>query len=86
VEPVERILWLNVQTEPDYPAGAELVNSALAAAAESHPKMQVVDFSDEFQGQPEWLEAGGPHLTPAGQLHFAKLIQDAVDEFKVEGS
>jgi hypothetical protein len=86
VDPVERILWLNVQTEPDYPAGAELVNNALAAAAESHPKMQIVDFSDEFQGHADWLEAGGPHLTPAGQLHFAKLIQDAVDEFKVEGS
>jgi hypothetical protein len=86
VEPVERVLWLNVQTDPSYPAGAEVVNAALDAAAENHPKMQVVDFSDEFQGKSEWLDNGGPHLTPAGQLYFAKLIQDAVDEFKVEGS
>src|SRR4029450_3779158 len=84
VKPVERVLWLNVQTDPSYPAGAELVNQALAAASETHPKLQIVDFSDEFHGHPEWLETGGPHLTPAGQLHFAKLIQDAVDEFKVE--
>jgi hypothetical protein len=86
VKPVERVLWLNVQTDPSYPSGAELVNRALAAASETHPKMQIVDFSDEFHGHPDWLEDGGPHLTPAGQLHFAKLIQDAVDEFKVEGS
>jgi hypothetical protein len=86
IEPVERVLWLNVQTEPSYPAGAERVNEALAAAAETHPKMQVVDFSDEFQGHPDWLDNGGPHLTPVGQVHFAKLIQDAVDEFKVQGS
>jgi hypothetical protein len=86
VKPVERVLWLNVQTDPSYPAGAELVNAALSFAADSHPKMQIVDFSDEFHGHPQWLENGGPHLTLAGQLHFAKLIQDAVDEFKVKGS
>ena len=50
------------------------------------PNLQIVDFSDEFAGHPEWLDAGGPHLTPAGQLAFAKLITDAVDEFHVDGS
>lgn len=80
----EQILWLNVQTGPAYPAGAERINAALDAASASHPNLQIVDFSDEFAGHPAWLDAGGPHLTPAGQLAFAKLITDAVDEFHVE--
>ena len=79
----EQVLWLNVQTGPAYPAGAERINAAREAATASHPNLEIVDFSDEFAGHPEWLDAGGPHLTPVGQLEFAKLITDAVDEFHV---
>ena len=79
----EQVLWLNVQTGPAYPAGAERIDAALEAATASHPNLEIVDFSDEFAGHPGWLDAGGPHLTPVGQLEFAKLITDAVDEFHV---
>jgi acyl-CoA thioesterase-1 len=82
----EQILWLNVQTGPTYPAGAERVNVALDTAATRHPNLEIVDFSDEFAGHPDWLDAGGPHLTPAGQLAFARLVTEAVDRFDVEGT
>jgi acyl-CoA thioesterase I len=85
LEGVEQILWLNVQTGPSYPAGAERINAALEGATALHPNLRIVDFSDEFAGHPEWLDAGGPHLTPAGQLAFADLITEAVDEFHVDG-
>jgi lysophospholipase L1-like esterase len=81
----EEILWLNVQTGPTYPAGSERINRALDDAASSHANVRIVDFSDEFAGHPAWLDAGGPHLTPAGQLAFARLITDAVDKFHVKG-
>ncbi len=84
LDPAEQVLWLNVQTGPTYPQGAERVNVALETAASRRADVEVVDFSDEFAGHPAWLDAGGPHLTPAGQLAFARLITDAVDQFDVE--
>lgn len=84
VKPAQQVLWLNVQTAPDYPAGAEQVNVALEDAAQSRGNVRIVDFSDEFAGHPEWLDNGGPHLTPEGQAAFARLIGDAVDDFRVE--
>jgi lysophospholipase L1-like esterase len=86
VKPAQQVLWLNVQTTPDYPSGAKQVNVALAQAAGSRPNVRIVDFSDDFAGHPEWLDQGGPHLTPDGQQAFARLIADAVDKFHVKGT
>jgi len=86
VEGAEQVVWLNVQTAPDYPKGAEDVNAALAAAQQSIPNLEIVDFSEEFAGHPEWLDQQGPHLTDAGQVAFAGLIADALADFRVVGS
>ncbi len=59
VKPAQQVLWLNVQTAPDYPAGAEQVNVALEDAAQSRGNVRIVDFSDEFAGHPEWLTTTG---------------------------
>ena len=68
------------------PGGCRAHQCRAEAATASHPNLEIVDFSDEFAGHPGWLDAGGPHLTPVGQLEFAKLITDAVDEFHVADS
>jgi lysophospholipase L1-like esterase len=81
----EQILWLNVQTGPTYPAGAERINAALEQAAAARANLRIVDFSDTFADHAAWLDDGGPHLTPAGQRAFARLITDAVDDFDVSG-
>lgn len=86
VEGAEQIVWLDVQTAPDYPKGAEDVNAALAAAEQSTPNLEIIDFSEEFAGHPEWLDQQGPHLTDAGQIAFARLIADALADFRVVGS
>jgi lysophospholipase L1-like esterase len=88
LKPAQQILWLNVQTQPTYPgpSGAKQVDVALNAAAQQHANLRIVDLSDKFANHPEWLDNGGPHLTPAGQLVFASLIENAVDQFHVNGS
>jgi GDSL-like Lipase/Acylhydrolase family len=72
------VYWLNVQSQPGYPAHPESVNDALAAALRRWSNLELVDLSARLRNHPEWHQADGLHLSAAGSAQLAGLIAESL--------
>jgi hypothetical protein len=72
------VAWLNVQTQPSYPADPESVNRALGAASARWPNLTIVDVNLHFRNHPEWHLGDGLHFDDTGSTQLAKLIEAAL--------
>ena len=85
---VVRVLWLNYRTNTDYvlPGGLSARylygshNSELAAAAQRHSDLQILDWDGFTVGQPTWFAPDGIHLNLAGADGLATFIKTALDK------
>jgi hypothetical protein len=77
---VRRVLWptLRAARHPHLP-----MNAAIEAAAERHPEMKVVDWNVYSRSHPDWFQDDGIHLTPAGVVSMAMLLNRTLVEVKV---
>ena len=84
---VIRVLWLTYRTNTAYvlPGGIPARtlygshNSELAAAAQRHKDLQILDWDGFTTNQPTWFAADGVHLTLAGADGLANFIKTALD-------
>lgn len=56
------------------------MNAALAAAAENHPDLTVVDWNVYSRSHPDWFQSDGIHLDYAGAVAMATLIHKALEK------
>jgi hypothetical protein len=72
---VQHVLWLNLhEVRPEYVAE----NAVLAAAAQHHPELQILDWNAYSAAHPEWYQTDYIHLRPAGALAIANWIHQAI--------
>ncbi|HEY7627508.1 MAG TPA: hypothetical protein VH761_10585, partial [Ilumatobacteraceae bacterium] len=84
---VIRVLWLTYRTNTDYvlPGGIAARtlygshNAELAAAAQRHPSLQILDWDKYSANQPEWFAWDGVHLTLTGADALATFIRNGLD-------
>ncbi|MGZ4700265.1 MAG: hypothetical protein ACXV98_03555 [Ilumatobacteraceae bacterium] len=84
---VIRVLWLNYRTNTEYilPGGLaardlyDSHNSELAAAAQRHSDLQILDWNGYTVNQHDWFAADGIHLNLAGADGLATFIKNALD-------
>lgn len=84
---VVRVLWLTYRTNTDYVLPGGLAardlygshNAELAAAAQRHSTLQVLDWDKFSASQPDWFAWDGVHLTLAGADALATFIKTALD-------
>jgi hypothetical protein len=85
---VIRVLWLNYRTNTDYvlPGGLSARylygshNSELAAAAQRHSDLQILDWDGFTRDQPTWFAPDGIHLDLTGADGLANFIKAALDK------
>ena len=84
---VTQVLWLTYRTNTTYelPGGVAAKdlyvshNSELAAAAQRHKSLKVLDWDAYSANQPAWFAADGIHLTLPGANALATFIKNALD-------
>ena len=84
---VTRVMWLTYRTNTTYvlPGGQSAAglytshNSALAAAAQRHSTLQILDWSSFSASQTSWFAFDGIHLTLDGAVGLATFIKNALD-------
>ena len=84
---VKQVLWLTYRTNTAYvlPGGIAARdlygshNSALAAAAQRHSTLKVLDWDKFTVDRSSWFAADGIHLSIAGANGLATFIRDALD-------
>ncbi len=84
---VIRVLWLNYRTNTGYilPGGLAARdlygshNSELAAAAQRHSDLQILDWDGYTVNRPDWFADDGIHLNLAGADGLATFIKNALD-------
>ena len=72
---VQHVLWVNLHdVQPEFAAK----NAVLAAAAQHHPELRVLDWNSYSAAHPEWFQTDFIHLRPAGGLAIATWIHQAI--------
>ena len=72
---VQHVLWVNLhEVQPEFVAK----NAVLAAAAQHHPELRVLDWNSYSAAHPEWFQTDFIHLRPAGGLAIAAWIHQAI--------
>ena len=72
---VQHVLWVNLHdVQPEFAAK----NAVLAAAAQHHPELRVLDWNSYSAAHPDWFQTDFIHLRPAGGLAIAAWIHQAI--------
>lgn len=72
---VQHILWPNLHNvSPEYAAK----NAVLAAAAQHHPELRVLDWNSYSANHPDWFQTDFIHLRPAGGAAIATWLHQAI--------
>jgi hypothetical protein len=87
VQGVKRVLWLTFRTNTAYvlPGGLPARNlygshnSELAAAAQRHPSMRILDWDGFTTNRADWFASDGIHLSIAGATGLATFIKNGLD-------
>ena len=90
---VKQVLWLTYRTNTDYilPGGLAARdlygshNSELAAAAQRHSTLKILDWDKFTADRPSWFAADGVHLDISGANGLATFIRDALDALPAIG-
>lgn len=61
------------------------INQSLAACAERHDNVVLIDWYGLSDGSPDWIYPDGEHLTPTGQPLYIAMIARAVEAEVVAG-
>jgi peptidoglycan/LPS O-acetylase OafA/YrhL len=70
-----RLLLVNAKVNRSW---QDLNNSRMAAAAERHSNITLVDWHAAASEHPEWFVGDGTHLDPAGARAYAETIRQAL--------
>ncbi len=84
---VKRVLWLTYRTNTAYVLPGGLAardlygshNSELAAAAQRHSSLRVLDWNAFTVNQSSWFAADGIHLSFSGAVGLATFVKNALD-------
>ena len=84
---VTKVMWLTYRTNTTYvlPGGQSAAglytghNAALAAAAQHHTDLQILDWSGFSADKPTWFASDGIHLTLDGAVGLANFVKAALD-------
>ena len=86
---IDTVVWLSLRTKGvDYEEPLHLANgstyreanrSLYELASESDGYLQIADWASYSADHPEWFEADGAHLAPAGVDPLTEFIADQVD-------
>jgi hypothetical protein len=84
---VTRVFWLTYRTNTAYVLPGGLAarnlygshNNELAAAAQRHPSLRILDWNGYTTNQPSWFAGDGIHLSLAGAVGLATFIKNALD-------
>lgn len=79
---VRRVLWVTLRLS-DAHRGYLTMNSAIEAAAASHPEVTVVDWNGYASGHPEWFQPDGVHLRGEGPRAMARLFRASLSELGI---
>jgi hypothetical protein len=72
---VQHVLWVNLHdVKPEYAAK----DAVLAAAAQRHPELRVLDWNSYAAAHPEWFQTDFIHLRPDGGTAIASWIHQAI--------
>ncbi len=71
-----RVLLVNAKVARPWES---LVNQRLAAAAERHDNVVLVDWFALASEHPEWFAGDGAHLLPDGARAYAELVRSALE-------
>jgi hypothetical protein len=72
---VARVLWATLLEGRQSWAR---MNEMIVAAAKKHPEVTVLDWNTRARGNASWFQPDGIHLTAAGALSMATMINDAL--------
>jgi len=81
---VERVFWLNVQEDADYPTHPEYVNAFLNQAAAQWRQLTIVDLNGAMSGRADLHQSDGVHFNEAGALVLTQLIVDSLSPLASE--
>lgn len=84
---VVKVMWLTYRTNTDYVLPGGLAardlygshNAELAAAAQRHSELQILDWDKYSANQPTWFAWDGVHITLDGANALATFIKNALD-------
>jgi peptidoglycan/LPS O-acetylase OafA/YrhL len=74
--PMTKIVLVNTRVPQPW---EQPVNQTIAAVAQSHPNVTVVDWYDDSANNPQYFYPDGIHLNPTGAKYYASLIVQALD-------
>ena len=74
---VQRILWVNMREWQQQYIG---MNQTLAAAAERHPQITMIDWESYSRTHYEWFQGDGIHLRYDGAVAMATLLNSSIKE------
>ena len=74
--PMTKIVLVNTRVPQPW---EQPVNQTIAAVAQSHPNVTVVDWYDESANNPQYFYPDGIHLNPTGAKYYASLIVQALE-------
>jgi len=74
--PMTKIVLVNTRVPQPW---EQPVNQTIAAVAQSHPNVTVVDWYDASANNPQYFYPDGIHLNPTGAKYYASLIVQALE-------
>jgi hypothetical protein len=77
---VDRVVWLNVQEDAEYPRGAGAINHVVESSLVWADNAELLDFSGHFADHTEWhaLEPEGVHMSVSGEQELARFVAAAL--------
>lgn len=72
---VQHVLWTNLRESR---AEFSAKNAVLAAAAQHHPELRVLDWNGYSASHLDWYQTDAIHLVPAGGVAIATFIRQAI--------
>lgn len=73
---VQRVVWATLSERR---SDLARMNVTLAAAAQRHPELILVDWAAASRDHTDWFQNDGIHLTYTGAVAMARLLRDAID-------
>ena len=80
---VQRVVWATLSERR---SDLARMNVTLAAAAQRHPDLILVDWAAASRVHTDWFQDDGIHLTYTGAIAMARLLRDAIDRALVQST
>ncbi len=77
------VVWMTIQT---FEPSRIQVDAELQAATQRWPNLQLLDWNAAVDVHPDWTGGSNPHLSVAGRIGMAHLIDDRLDQIRHSGA